>query len=103
MSTKQQQSTIPRDADKFQLRMPDDMRAKFAALAKRLCISMNTALVQGLNSYLDKLEELQILIEGTRLLRASLVEKSEALDAELAKVAELKAQLSSQQGNASKD
>ncbi|KAF0253996.1 Arc family DNA-binding protein [Pseudomonas putida] len=90
---KQEQLTVPRDADKFQLRMPDDMREKFAEIAKRTYTSMNSVLVNGLLSYLDKLEELKILIEGARLLRASLEEKEAALDAERAEVAELKAQL----------
>ena len=44
---KQEQLTVPRDADKFQLRMPDDMREKFAEIAKRTYTSMNTVLVNG--------------------------------------------------------
>lgn len=89
---KKQPTTISRHADKFVVRMPE-MRAKFATLAKKLTISMNTAIIQGLTSYLDGLEELKILIEGNRLLRASLIEKQKALDLELAEVANLKEEL----------
>lgn len=89
-------NTIPRDADKFAVRMPDDMRPKFAKLAEKQSISMNTAMVQGLESYLDNMEELRILIDGNRLLRKSLAEKHEALDAERAEIAELKARLEAQ-------
>lgn len=99
---KQEQSTVPRDADKFQLRMPDDMREKFAEIARRKYTSMNTVLINGLLSYLDKLEELEILIEGARLLRASLLEKQAALDAERAEIAELKAQLEAKLGGNTK-
>ena len=72
-------TAMSRYADKFVVRMPDDMRGKFVSLAKQRAISMNTAIIQGLTSYLDSLEELRILIEGNRLLRKSLIEKQEAL------------------------
>lgn len=96
-------TAMSRYADKFAVRMPDDMRGKFVSLAKQRAISMNTAIIQGLTSYLDSLEELRILIEGNRLLRKSLIEKQEALDAGLTEVAELKAQLESALGIAVTD
>ena len=91
-------TAMSRNADKFVVRMPDDMRGKFVSLAQKLAISMNTAIIQGLTSYLDNLEELRILIEGNRLLRKSLEDKEAALNADLAVVAELKAQLESKLG-----
>lgn len=93
------QTTIPRDAEKFVIRMPEDMRPRFAELAKNKSISMNTAMVNGLSEYLDGLEELSILIEGTRLLRSSLVEQKAALDAERVEIAELKARLEEKLGS----
>lgn len=100
---KKSPTTISRDADKFVLRMPDDMRPRFTALAEKQSTSMNTVMVHGLTSYLDGLEELEILISGVRLLRTSLEEKQKALDADLAAVAELKAKLEAKLGSGSED
>lgn len=91
-----QQSTISRNADKFVVRMPDNMRARLAELATKLHSSMNSVIIFGLTSYLDALEELQIQLDATRLLRKSLSDKQTALDSERAEVAELKAQLQAQ-------
>ena len=87
------QTTISRNADKFVVRMPDEMRGRLVDLAKRLNSSMNSVIIFGLTSYLDALEELTIQLDALRLLRQSLNEKHEALDSQLAEVAELKAQL----------
>lgn len=87
------QTTISRNADKFVVRMPDEMRGRLVDLAKRLNSSMNSVIIFGLTSYLDALEELTIQLDALRLLRQSLDEKHEALDSQLAEVAELKAQL----------
>lgn len=90
------QSTISRNADKFVVRMPDDMRGRLSDLAKRVHSSMNSVIIFGLTSYLDALEELTIQLDALRLLRKSLSEKHEALDKQLAEVAEMKDQLNKQ-------
>ncbi|MPQ71492.1 Arc family DNA-binding protein [Pseudomonas sp. MWU12-2323] len=80
---------ISRNADKFNTRMPDDMRPRLDAYAKKNNISMNTALIQGLDSFLDNHDDLSSLLQGVRLLKA-------ALETERAELATLKEQLAAQ-------
>lgn len=89
----QKKKPTSREADKFVTRMPDGMRELFVAFAKKNHISMNTAIIQGLDSFLDGHADLEALLAGTRLLNQSLTEQVKLLEQERAEVAELKAQL----------
>lgn len=80
---------ISRHADKFVARMPDDMRPRLDAYAKLHHISMNSALIQGLDSFLDNHDDLCSLLAGVRLHNA-------ALETERAELATLKEQLAAQ-------
>jgi phage-related protein len=80
---------ISRNADKFVTRMPDGMRPRLDEFASNKHISMNSAVVQGLDSFLDNHDDLRALLAGVRLLKAS-------LETERAEVAALKAQLEEQ-------
>lgn len=73
---------ISRKADKFVVRMPDGMRERFASYAGDKHLSMNTAIVQGLDSFLDGHAELEMLIAGTRLLQQQLKDQLRALQQE---------------------
>jgi hypothetical protein len=86
------QNAISRDADKFVVRMPDAMRERVAAIAKSLHTSMNSAIVLGLNAWLDGLDDLNILLESIRLLKKSLEREKLKLEAERLELANLKAQ-----------
>lgn len=87
------QAAIPRDADKFVVRMPDTMRERIAEIAKKLHTSMNSAIIQGLVAWLDGLEELNSLLEGVRLLKSTLEQERKAIADEREEVAKLKSQL----------
>lgn len=88
-----QKKTASKEADKFVTRMPDGMRERFQAYKRKRHISMNSAIIQGLDSFLDGHAELEALLAGTRLLNQSLTEQVKLLEQERAEVAELKAQL----------
>ncbi len=87
------QSAVSRDADKFVIRMPDSMRDRIHAIAKGMQSSMNTVIVQGLSSWLDGHEDMRLLLDGLRQLKLNMEADRKALDAQLAEVAALKAQL----------
>lgn len=87
------QSAVSRDADKFVVRMPDTMRERINAIAKRMQSSMNTVIVQGMSSWLDGHEDMRLLLDGLRSLKLKMESDRKALDAERAEVAALKAQL----------
>jgi len=55
-------TTVSRAADKFVVRMPDGMRERFLDYSNVKHVSMNTAIVQGLDSFLDGHAELQALL-----------------------------------------
>lgn len=80
---------ISRYADKFVARMPDDMRPRLEAYAEKHRISMNSALIQGLDSFLDNHNDLSALLAGVRLHNA-------ALETERAEIATLKEELAAQ-------
>lgn len=88
--------TIPRNADKFVVRMPIGMRERFKKLSEDRHISMNSNVVQGLESYLDGQEDLKALLEGLRLLREDLISQKVALEQERKDVAALNAQLTNE-------
>lgn len=90
------QAAIPRDADKFVVRMPDTMRERIANIAKKLKTSMNSAIIKGLTAWLDDLDEMEILLEGVRLLKTSLEQERKAIAAEREEIANLKSQLENQ-------
>ncbi len=86
-------NAISRDADKFVVRMPDTMRERIFEIAKKIHTSMNSAIILGLEAWLDGCEELNTLMEGVRLLRKTLEVEKKQLDDERKVVADLKAQL----------
>lgn len=90
------QAAIPRDADKFVVRMPDTMRERIANIAKKLKTSMNSAIIKGLTAWLDDLDEMEILLEGVRLLKTSLEQERKNIAAEREEIANLKSQLEGQ-------
>lgn len=90
------QAAIPRDADKFVVRMPDTMRERIANIAKKLKTSMNSAIIKGLTAWLDDLDEMEILLEGVRLLKTSLEQERKDIAAEREEIANLKSQLEDQ-------
>lgn len=92
------QNAVSRDADKFVVRMPETMRERIFEIAKKLHTSMNSAIVQGLEAWLDKFEELTTLLEGVRLLRQSLEVEKKELATERKELADLKAKLETQLG-----
>ncbi|PBV09331.1 hypothetical protein CJU35_05625 [Pseudomonas aeruginosa] len=71
---------VSRKADKFVVRMPDGMRERFNDFASTKHVSMNTAIVQGLDSFLDGHAELQALLDGVRLLKQQLADQLRALE-----------------------
>lgn len=71
---------VSRTADKFVVRMPDGMHEQFQDRATKTHVSMNTAIVQGLESYLDGHAELQALLDGVRLLKQQLADQLRALE-----------------------
>ncbi|HEJ4407748.1 TPA: Arc family DNA-binding protein [Pseudomonas aeruginosa] len=71
---------VSRKADKFVVRMPDGMRERFNDFASTKHVSMNTAIVQGLDSFLDGHAELQVLLDGVRLLKQQLADQLRALE-----------------------
>ncbi len=73
-------TTVSRAADKFVVRMPDGMRERFHDYSNVKHVSMNTAIVQGLDSFLDGHAELQTLLDGLRLLKQQLAEQLRALE-----------------------
>ncbi len=73
---------VSRAADKFVIRMPEGMRERFQDYATSKHLSMNTSLVQGMDSFLDGHAELQMLLAGTRLLQQQLLERLRALEQE---------------------
>lgn len=73
---------VSRTADKFVVRMPEGMRERFLDYSKGKHVSMNTAIVQGLDSFLDGHAELQMLLAGTRLLQQQLQDQLRALQQE---------------------
>ncbi|MCF5382499.1 Arc family DNA-binding protein [Pseudomonas syringae] len=84
--SKQEIEPISRYADKFVTRMPDGMRARLFAYAKKRHLSMNSAAVVGMESFLSKHEELDALLAGVYLHKA-------ALEAERRELAAMKAEL----------
>ena len=91
--------TISRTADKFVVRMPEGMRERFKKHSSARHISMNSSVVQGLESYLDGQEELDIMLEGLRLLRNELNSQKVALEQERKDVAALSEQLTKELEN----
>lgn len=85
--------TVSRDADKFVIRMPDGMRERLSDYKKRHHISQNSAVIQGIESFLNHHEQLQNLLEGVGLLRERLEEQNKALELERSALAEMRAQL----------
>lgn len=85
--------TISRNADKFVVRMPKGMRDRFKRLSEDRHISMNSNVVQGLESYLDGQEDLKAMLAGIRLLRDELNRQKVALEQERKDVAALNDQL----------
>ncbi|HBO2935213.1 TPA: Arc family DNA-binding protein [Pseudomonas aeruginosa] len=71
---------VSRTADKFVVRMPDGMRERFLDYSNVKHVSMNTAIVQGLDSFLDMHAELQALLDGVRLLKQQLADQLQALE-----------------------
>ncbi|MFU5275086.1 Arc family DNA-binding protein [Pseudomonas aeruginosa] len=71
---------VSRKADKFVVRMPDGMRKRFNDFSSTKHVSMNTAIVQGLDSFLDGHAELQALLDGVRLLKQQLADQLRALE-----------------------
>lgn len=71
---------VSRTADKFVVRMPDGMRERFLDYSNVKHVSMNTAIVQGLDSFLDMHAELQALLDGVRLLKQQLADQLRALE-----------------------
>lgn len=87
------QNAVSRDADKVVVRMPDKMRERIKVIAKGMQQSMNTAIVQGISSWLDGHEDMRLLLDGLRQLKLKMEADQKALDYERAAVAALKAQL----------
>lgn len=71
---------VSRTADKFVVRMPAGMRERFLDYSSVKHVSMNTAIVQGLDSFLDGHAELQALLDGVRLLKQQLADQLRALE-----------------------
>lgn len=78
---KQEIEPISRYADKFVTRMPDGMRPRLVAFAKKRHLSMNSAAVVGMESFLSKHEELDALLAGVYLHNAALEAERRALAA----------------------
>jgi hypothetical protein len=72
--------------------MPDGMRPRIEIYAEKKFISMNSAFVEGMDSFLDNHEELQTLIAAVKLLK-------EKLQADSRDVEDLKIQLEKKLGN----
>jgi len=60
-----------RAQDKFVLRLPDGVRDRAKELAKAQRCSMNTVLVQAVESFLDDHAELRLLIDALKARQAT--------------------------------
>jgi len=65
-STKGLLSTSSRDMDKFVVRLPDGMRDQIQAVAKASHSSMNTVMIQAVESYLEGHAELRLTIAALK-------------------------------------
>lgn len=61
-----------RTADKFVMRLPEGMRQKVAARARKEHRSMNGVLINATQQYLDGQEELETLLASVKLLKTQL-------------------------------
>ena len=59
-----------RDMDKFVVRLPDGLRDRVQAQAKATHSSMNTVLVQAVESYLEGHFELRLTIDALKTKQA---------------------------------
>ena len=69
---KAMQVSVSRQADKFVVRLPDDLRSRLEARSKSDEISMNSVLVCALKNYLDGRDEQSLILESLVLLRKQL-------------------------------
>ncbi|MCD5990151.1 Arc family DNA-binding protein [Pseudomonas sp. CDFA 553] len=63
-STKPIKSAPSREADKFVVRLPDDLRPRVKAAAEENVCSMNSLVVLALRQYLDGQQRQQLLLDA---------------------------------------
>jgi predicted transcriptional regulator len=59
--------TNSREADKFVIRLPDDLRPRMKAAAEESASSMNSLIVRAVRQYLDGQEQQQLLLDALGL------------------------------------
>lgn len=60
-----------RDADKFVVRLPDDLRPRVKAAAEESHRSMNTIVIEALRQYLDGQRKQELLLDALELALAN--------------------------------
>lgn len=90
---------VSRKAPSVVVRVPDELRERIDAHRKRNHVgSANTTYVQAFESWLDGHEELQLLLDGARLLKKDLETNLQKLKAERSEVIRMRDELNKELG-----